>query len=167
MCSVINGLRGVWTTQNYPDGPGKVLGFVDWRLLQLLQWDHIYTADYFLALMALLAASLAACTSTRQWPMVRVARRCVPALPPICCQTSREAAHDRTSACTAGQPATHMPCVSRCSGRVSGVCCWVCQCARRGSANCASIALHTAYLKRHRLELAGVLWRVQHVNFPC
>lgn len=62
--------------QNYPDGPDKVIGFVDWQLIKLMQWDHIYSANYFLALMALLAASLAACTSTRQWPMVRVARRC-------------------------------------------------------------------------------------------
>jgi cytochrome c biogenesis protein len=49
---------------------------VDWHLIKMLQWDHIYTANYFLALMALLGASLAACTSTRQWPMVKVARRC-------------------------------------------------------------------------------------------
>ncbi len=62
--------------QNYPDGPSKVAGFVDWHLIKALQWDHIYTANYFLALMALLGASLAACTSTRQWPMVKVARRC-------------------------------------------------------------------------------------------
>ncbi len=70
--------------QNYPDGPDKVIGFVDWQLIKALQWDHIYSANYFLALMALLAASLAACTSTRQWPMVRVARRCaVPAFSPL------------------------------------------------------------------------------------
>lgn len=61
--------------QNYPDGADKVVGFVDWQLIKALQWDHIYSANYFLALMALLAASLAACTSTRQWPMVKVARR--------------------------------------------------------------------------------------------
>jgi cytochrome c biogenesis protein ResB len=61
--------------QNYPDGGARVAGFVDWRLIQALQWDHIYTANYFLALMALLAASLAACTSTRQLPAVRIARR--------------------------------------------------------------------------------------------
>ncbi len=62
--------------QNYPDGPEKVVGFVDYHLIYQLQWDHIYTANYFLALLALLGASLTACTSTRQWPMVRVARRC-------------------------------------------------------------------------------------------
>jgi cytochrome c biogenesis protein ResB len=53
---------------------GDLLNF---RLIWALQWDHIYTANYFLALMALLAASLAACSTTRQWPMVKVARRCL------------------------------------------------------------------------------------------
>ncbi|KAK9803576.1 hypothetical protein WJX72_001425 [[Myrmecia] bisecta] len=61
--------------ENYPDGPSKVLGFLTYRWIYALELDHIYTASYFLALMALLAASLAACTSTRQWPMVKVARR--------------------------------------------------------------------------------------------
>lgn len=77
--------------QNYPDGPDKVAGFVDYHLIYQLQWDHIYTANYFLALLALLGASLAACTSTRQWPMVRVARRCcvltVSCAPCSCCCT--------------------------------------------------------------------------------
>ena len=50
-------------------------GLFDYRLIWALQWDHIYTAGYFVLLLALLAASLAACTTTRQWPMVRVARR--------------------------------------------------------------------------------------------
>ncbi|KAK9825449.1 hypothetical protein WJX81_001648 [Elliptochloris bilobata] len=61
--------------QNYPDGARKVAGFVDWRLIQAAQLDHIYTAGYFLGLLGLLGASLAACTATRQWPAVRVARR--------------------------------------------------------------------------------------------
>ena len=68
-------MRQSLSLQNYPDGPDKVAGFVDYHLIELLQWDNIYTAPYFLALLALLGASLAACTSTRQWPMVRVARR--------------------------------------------------------------------------------------------
>ena len=62
--------------QNYPDEDGsRVFGFVTWRLIGLFQFDHIYVAPYFLGLLALLAASLAACTTTRQWPMLRVARR--------------------------------------------------------------------------------------------
>lgn len=59
----------------YPSGANKVLGFLTYHWIFALQWDHIYTAPYFLGLMALLGASLAACTMTRQLPMVRVARR--------------------------------------------------------------------------------------------
>lgn len=60
---------------NYPDGDQKVLGFLTYDWILYLGLDRIYTAPYFLALMALLAASLAACTTTRQWPTLRVARR--------------------------------------------------------------------------------------------
>ncbi len=62
--------------ENYPDMDGsRVFGFVTWRFIGLFQFDHIYATPYFLGLLALLAASLAACTTTRQWPMLRVARR--------------------------------------------------------------------------------------------
>ncbi|KAI5080995.1 hypothetical protein GOP47_0004178 [Adiantum capillus-veneris] len=37
--------------------------------------DHVYTAPYFLGLIACLAASLMACTSSRQLPLVKIARR--------------------------------------------------------------------------------------------
>ncbi|GLC35607.1 copper chaperone [Pleodorina starrii] len=60
---------------NYPDGPAKVLGFLTYDLLLALQLDHIYTADYFYLAIGLLAASLSACTYTRQWPAVKVAQR--------------------------------------------------------------------------------------------
>nr|AAM47499.1 c-type cytochrome synthesis 1 [Chlamydomonas reinhardtii] len=60
---------------NYPDGAEKVLGFLTGDLILTLQLDHIYTADYFYLSMGLLAASLAACTYTRQWPAVKVAQR--------------------------------------------------------------------------------------------
>ena len=111
-------------SQNYPDGPSKVLGFVDWRLLQALQWDHIYTADYFLALMTLLAASLAACTSTRQWPAVRIARRRGSLMPltmivtlsatPLCrCMTAES--QKRSHWWTANQQV--------CCGRYTGISC--------------------------------------------
>ena len=53
----------------------KVRGFLTARIRWALQWDHIYSADYFLLLLALLGASLAACTVTNQWPAVKVARR--------------------------------------------------------------------------------------------
>jgi cytochrome c biogenesis protein ResB len=43
----------------------QVLGFLTYDIIFRLHLDQIYTAPYFLGLMALLAASLAACTSTR------------------------------------------------------------------------------------------------------
>lgn len=43
----------------------QIIGFLTSDFILAAQWDHIYTANYFLALMGLLAASLAACTSTR------------------------------------------------------------------------------------------------------
>lgn len=49
-----------------------MLGFLTGRIIWALQWDHIYTADYFLLLLGLLGASLAACTYTNQWPAVKV-----------------------------------------------------------------------------------------------
>ncbi|XP_002977026.2 cytochrome c biogenesis protein CCS1, chloroplastic [Selaginella moellendorffii] len=51
------------------------LGIFSWKVILALNFDHIYTAPYFLGLLALLAASLVACTSTRQVPLVKVARR--------------------------------------------------------------------------------------------
>eukprot|EP00887_Chlorella_sp_A99_P002598 scaffold6.g2598.t1 len=59
----------------YPEEGQKVLGFVTGRLIWALQWDHIYSADYFLLTMGLLGASLAACTWTNQWPAARGAQR--------------------------------------------------------------------------------------------
>jgi cytochrome c biogenesis protein len=61
--------------ENYPEEGKKVLGFLSYDLLYFLQFDHIYTAPYFLGLLALLAASLAACTTTTQWPTARAANR--------------------------------------------------------------------------------------------
>jgi hypothetical protein len=58
--------------QNYPDGPDKVLGFVTYDLILGLEWDHIYTAEYFIFINLLLGASLAACSFTRQLPVVKV-----------------------------------------------------------------------------------------------
>mmetsp|Transcript_27118 Transcript_27118/g.68229 ORF Transcript_27118/g.68229 Transcript_27118/m.68229 type:complete len:543 (-) Transcript_27118:140-1768(-) len=61
--------------QNYPDGANKVLGFVTYDLILGLQWDHIYTAEYFIFINLLLGASLAACSFTRQLPVVKIARK--------------------------------------------------------------------------------------------
>lgn len=57
---------------NYPSGAKAVLGILDYQLLIDLQLDHIYTSWYFYLSIGLLAASLAACTTTRQLPAVKV-----------------------------------------------------------------------------------------------
>lgn len=54
--------------QFYP-ADGRLL---DWRVIGILEWDHVYTCWYFLLLNAALAVSLAACTSTRQIPAIKV-----------------------------------------------------------------------------------------------
>jgi cytochrome c biogenesis protein len=60
--------------QDYPlEHP--VLGVLTWQVILGLGLDHVYTNPAFLALLLLLAACLSACTSTRQLPMLRVARR--------------------------------------------------------------------------------------------
>ena len=60
---------------NYPNEGKKVAGFVTADFIYVLQLDHIYSSFYFLGLLGLLAVSLAACTATTQWPMVKVAQR--------------------------------------------------------------------------------------------
>lgn len=64
-----------WYKTNYPDGPVKVLGFLDYNLVFALQLDHIYTSDYFLGISALLTASLIACSKTQQWPLLKMSKR--------------------------------------------------------------------------------------------
>ena len=61
--------------KNYPDGPRKVLGFLDYKAVLFLQLDHIYTSYYFIGMTLLLGASLIACTKTQQLPLVKMARR--------------------------------------------------------------------------------------------
>lgn len=61
--------------QNYPEEGQKVLGFLTYDVILTLQLDHIYSAQYFLLLLALLGGSLIACTMTTQLPMVKVAQR--------------------------------------------------------------------------------------------
>ncbi|XAR59518.1 hypothetical protein NMG60_11015379 [Bertholletia excelsa] len=60
--------------QKYPE-ENPVLGFFTWRWILTLGFDHMFSSPLFLALLALLAASLMACTYTTQIPLVKVARR--------------------------------------------------------------------------------------------
>ena len=58
----------------YPVGGPGLGGLLDWRAITLLRLDAVYASPAFLGACALLAACLAACTATRQWPAARVAR---------------------------------------------------------------------------------------------
>ncbi|CAF2217480.1 BnaA08g02730D [Brassica napus] len=60
--------------EKYPED-SPVLGFFTWRWIFALGFDHMYSAPIFLGMLALLAASLMACTYTTQIPLVKVARR--------------------------------------------------------------------------------------------
>ncbi|NJK63388.1 MAG: cytochrome c biogenesis protein [Synechococcaceae cyanobacterium SM2_3_1] len=59
---------------NYPEDPA-LFGFLSWRVIQFLGLDQVYRTPWFLALLILFGSSLTACTYTRQWPMLKVARR--------------------------------------------------------------------------------------------
>jgi cytochrome c biogenesis protein len=58
----------------YPEDPA-LFGFLSWRVIQWAGLDHVYRTPWFLSLLILFAASLTACTFTRQWPMLKVANR--------------------------------------------------------------------------------------------
>ena len=59
---------------NYPESPAR-FGFLTWKVLLALSLNRVYQATWFLSLLVLFGSSLAACTVTRQWPMLKVARR--------------------------------------------------------------------------------------------
>lgn len=59
---------------NYPEHPA-LFGFLTWRVIGLLGLDHVYRTWWFLTLLVLLAASLTACSFTRQLPTLKAARR--------------------------------------------------------------------------------------------
>lgn len=61
--------------QYYPDGDGKVLGFVTWKLIITLGLDHVYTSPIFFATLVYLAASLVVCSSTTQLPLLKRAKK--------------------------------------------------------------------------------------------
>jgi cytochrome c biogenesis protein len=60
--------------ETYPIGAPGLAGLVNWRTITALHLDGVYASPAFLGACALLAACLAACTATRQWPAARVAR---------------------------------------------------------------------------------------------
>jgi cytochrome c biogenesis protein len=60
--------------QNYPETK-PILGFVNWKLLILFNFDHIYTSYWFNILLFFFAASLFSCTLSVQLPVLRRLRR--------------------------------------------------------------------------------------------
>jgi cytochrome c biogenesis protein len=60
-----------WYVQNYPTETPS-FGFIDYPLIFSLGLDRVYTQWYFVSLLVALAASLTACTFTRQLPVWRV-----------------------------------------------------------------------------------------------
>ncbi|MBZ8183057.1 cytochrome c biogenesis protein [Oscillatoria salina] len=59
---------------NYPEDPA-LFGFLTWQLILTLGLNHVYSTWWFLSLLVLFGTSLTACTFTRQFPSLKVARR--------------------------------------------------------------------------------------------
>lgn len=60
--------------QKYPED-NPVLGFFTWRWVLTLRFDRMFSSPVFLGTLALLGASLMACTYTTQIPVLKVAKR--------------------------------------------------------------------------------------------
>ena len=60
--------------ENYPEDPA-LFGFLSWKILLILELNHVYTSWWFLSLLVLFGSSLTACTFTRQFPALKAARR--------------------------------------------------------------------------------------------
>lgn len=60
--------------ENYPENPA-LFGFLTWKVILLLGLDHVYGTWWFLSILILFGSSLTACTFTRQFPALKVARR--------------------------------------------------------------------------------------------
>ncbi|MBD1848711.1 cytochrome c biogenesis protein [Leptolyngbya sp. FACHB-711] len=59
---------------NYPEDPA-LFGFLSWKVILTLGFDHVYRTWWFLALLILFGSSLTACTFTRQFPALKAARK--------------------------------------------------------------------------------------------
>ncbi|MDY7002578.1 MAG: cytochrome c biogenesis protein [Cyanobacteriota bacterium] len=60
--------------ENYPEKPA-LFGFLTWKVILLLELDHVYRTWWFLSILILFGASLTACTFTRQMPALKSANR--------------------------------------------------------------------------------------------
>jgi cytochrome c biogenesis protein len=59
---------------NYPEDPA-LFGFLSWKVILFLGFNHVYSTWWFLSLLVLFGTSLTACTFTRQFPALKAARR--------------------------------------------------------------------------------------------
>jgi cytochrome c biogenesis protein len=82
--------------EKFPED-NPVFGFITWRWILTPGFDHMFSSPVFLGLLALLAASLMACTYTTQLPMVKVARRYHRAVVDASSWAGRSGKHDITS----------------------------------------------------------------------
>ena len=60
--------------ENYPEQPA-LFGFLTWKVILLLELDHVYRTWWFLSILVLFGTSLTACTFTRQFPALKAANR--------------------------------------------------------------------------------------------
>jgi cytochrome c biogenesis protein len=59
---------------NYPEHPA-LFGFLTWKVIQVVGFDHVYRTWWFLGLLILFGTSLTACSFTRQLPALKAAQR--------------------------------------------------------------------------------------------
>ena len=59
---------------NYPEIQ-PILGFLNWKVITTLGFDHVYNTPWFTALIALFSTSLISCTFLRQLPTLKKARQ--------------------------------------------------------------------------------------------
>ncbi len=59
---------------NYPEHPA-LFGFLTWKVILFVGLDHVYRTWWFLSILILFGTSLTACTFTRQFPVLKAARR--------------------------------------------------------------------------------------------
>lgn len=54
----------------------KLFGFLSWKTIIQLGFDHVYKTWWFLSLILIFGVSLLACTFLQQFPSIKIARRC-------------------------------------------------------------------------------------------
>ncbi|MGY6529235.1 MAG: cytochrome c biogenesis protein [Cyanobacterium sp.] len=59
--------------ENYPENPA-LWGFLTWKLLLNIGFDHVYTTWWYVSILVLFGTSLIACTFRRQLPALKAAK---------------------------------------------------------------------------------------------